>query len=101
MAHDDPQYFCHKCGKEVLMEVKATRFDVCDFCGADLRCCLNCRFHDVSYPNECQEIGTAFIRERDKGNFCGSFEFAKGNEHVKGSIKKDEIKNQLDALFKK
>lgn len=94
-------YFCFKCHKEVLVDVRITRFDTCDFCGTDLRCCYNCRFHDPGYPNECVEIGTAFVRERDRGNFCGSFELRKGKDHLKKDVKKDEVKSALDALFKK
>lgn len=94
-------FYCFKCRKEVLMEVKITRFDVCDFCGAELRCCYNCKFHDVSYPNECMEIGTGFIRERDKGNFCASFEYRKGKEHLGESKKKEDVLKELNSLFKK
>ncbi|OGR01031.1 MAG: hypothetical protein A2284_07370 [Deltaproteobacteria bacterium RIFOXYA12_FULL_61_11] len=98
----DEGFYCYKCKKEVLMEVRITRFDTCDFCGVDLRVCFNCRFHDLSYPNECREIGTAYVRERDRGNFCASFEFAKGKDRLSGAeVAKDEVKSKLDALFKK
>lgn len=94
-------YICHNCKRELeeLEDIrgKVGRQDVCPHCYADLHCCLNCRFHDPNYTNECRENARAFIRERDKSNFCSSFEFKK-NEGDDGS---DEIdaKSQLGNLF--
>ncbi len=94
-------YRCHNC-KKILEELedirgKVGRGDVCPHCYADLRCCLNCRFHDPSYNNECRDDSRAFIRERDKANFCAGFEYKKDD----GEDGSDEIdaKSQLNSLF--
>jgi hypothetical protein len=45
----------------------------CDGCGAELRCCLNCRFHDKSAYNECAEPSAERILEKGRANFCDYF----------------------------
>ena len=55
-------YKCHNCGK-VLEEIediraKVGRQDTCPHCYADLHCCMNCRFHDPGYSNECRETSS-------------------------------------------
>ena len=96
-------YICHNCKKSLDDELedirgKVGRQDVCPFCYSDLHCCVNCRFHDENYTNECREDSRSFIRERDKANFCASFEFIK-NEGEDGS-EEIEAKTQLSDLFK-
>lgn len=96
-------YICHNCKRSLDDELedirgKVGRQDVCPHCYADLHCCLNCRFHDEGYTNECREDSRSFIRERDKSNFCSAFEFAK-DEGEDGSEEID-AKSQLSDLFK-
>ena len=45
----------------------------CERCGADLRCCLNCRFHESSAYNECLEPSAERVLEKDRANFCDYF----------------------------
>ena len=45
----------------------------CDRCGADLRCCRSCRFHDPSAWNECAEPSAERVLEKDRANFCDWF----------------------------
>jgi len=95
-------YKCFNCGKllEELEDIrgKVGRQDVCPHCYADLHCCMNCRFHEPGYPNECRETSTAFVRERDKQNFCAAFEF----KHAEEGDDNEEIdaKSKLNSLFK-
>ncbi len=94
-------YICHNCKHELpeLEDIrgKVGRQDVCPHCYADLHCCLNCRFHDPSYTNECREDSRAFIRERDKANFCASFEFK--NEDPDDGGEEIDAKTKLGSLF--
>jgi len=94
-------YICHNCKRELpeLEDIrgKVGRQDVCPHCYADLHCCLNCKFHAPSYPNECKEGSRAFIRERDKNNFCAAFGY-KLSENEDGSEELD-AKSKLGNLF--
>lgn len=94
-------YVCHSCKKELpeLDDIrgKVGRQDVCPHCYNDLHCCLNCKFHDPSYPNECREDSRAFIRERDKSNFCASFEFKQAE--ADDGTEEIDAKSQLLDLF--
>ncbi|MFH1728580.1 MAG: hypothetical protein ABIA04_09200 [Pseudomonadota bacterium] len=94
-------YFCWKCHKEVDMEVRITRFDTCEFCSNDLRVCYNCKYYDEGMPNSCKEPLSAYIPDREKGNTCGLFEYIKGKEHLQKKTSREDIKSQLDSLFKK
>lgn len=94
-------FFCYKCKKEVDLETKITRFDICEYCGAALRCCINCKYHDSGMPNECREPTSAYIPDREAGNFCGFFQYVKGKDHLGDTETKDETKSKFDSLFKK
>ena len=94
-------YYCHKCHHEVEITTRVMRQDTCEYCGADLRVCLNCKFHDMGMPNECKEPNSAFIADRARGNFCTYFQFAEGKDHLTAKLNKDALKQQFDKLFKK
>jgi len=51
------------------------RGDVCVFCGADLKVCLNCAFHDTAANNECREPMAEPVKDKDRSNFCDYFQF--------------------------
>ena len=59
--------------------------------------CLNCIFYDSSAHNQCLENQAEWVREKDKGNFCGYF--APHNKEKED--KKAHIENQqkLKDLF--
>jgi hypothetical protein len=50
------------------------RRDSCPKCSQDSRVCLNCKFHDRSAYRECREEQAEWVKEKDRGNFCGWFE---------------------------
>jgi len=50
-----------------------SRSALCERCGAELRCCLNCRFHESSAYNECLETSAERVLEKDRANFCDYF----------------------------
>ena len=93
-------YFCYKCHNEVNLEVKPTRFDVCDFCSASLRCCYNCKYYDPGATNECREPNSAYIADQSAGNFCGFFLYIEGKGHLHHVDKKD-IQSKFENLFRK
>tara|TARA_B100001093_G_scaffold508589_1_gene571093 strand:+ start:987 stop:1289 length:303 start_codon:yes stop_codon:yes gene_type:complete len=95
---EEKKYVCHDCGTDVDMSARVQRRDECTTCGADLHVCKNCRFWDPSYQNECRENGSFYIRDREKANFCMSFEFNATLET--DAAEADDARSKLEALFK-
>jgi hypothetical protein len=91
--------YCYNCSDEIVLIDKVVRADTCPSCDRDLRCCKNCRFWDPGAHNQCRENLTEYVPDREKANFCASFEIRKGkpgdSEDIAGA------KAKLDALFKK
>jgi hypothetical protein len=118
----EPRFKCHKCGEELIFDVKIGRRDMCPNCYAYLHCCFNCKYWNPDVHNQCTENQGEFIRDRAEGNFCLYFTFksmddsgddeerkakdrlskAFGGGEVKTSPRTaDEAKARLDALFGK
>ena len=89
---------CHKCRREVPFDTRILRSEECPWCAASLHCCLNCRFHDRTAHNECVEIGTEFIRDRESANYCSAFTFAEGARE--GDDEAEKAKKKLNDLFR-
>ena len=91
---------CHACGAGSTHAGIVSRAATCDACGAELRCCLNCRFHDKSAYNECTEPSAERVLEKDRANFCDYFAprapGAGRSEQTSGSSVDD-----LERLFSK
>lgn len=51
------------------------RSESCPQCRADLRICLNCRFHDLQAAHQCRERRAEPVAEKDSANFCEYFDF--------------------------
>jgi hypothetical protein len=64
---------CHACSADLEVELPLGRSSLCRRCGSDLRCCLNCRFHDLSSYNDCAEPSAERVLEKDRANFCDYF----------------------------
>ncbi|MCA9539107.1 MAG: hypothetical protein KC620_09470 [Myxococcales bacterium] len=96
---EEKKYVCWKCGHEIDMSVKVQRRDSCPSCDADLHVCKNCRFWDPSYHNECRENSSYYIRDREKANFCMSFEFKSTTDTDRHEA--DNARSKLEALFGK
>jgi hypothetical protein len=92
---------CHSCNKELPIGRSVGRRDTCPFCGADLHCCLNCRFFDPSVSKQCCEPAAALVKEKTKANFCDYFVFADSQRSVKPNTDTKQARSALDALFKK
>jgi hypothetical protein len=91
--------FCWKCQDEIVLFDKVVREDTCPSCDTDLRCCKNCRFWDPSAHNQCRENLTEYVPDREKANFCASFEIRSGPLGASEDIV--SAKSKLEALFKK
>ena len=70
-------------------------------CRADLRVCLNCQSYDRSVAQQCRERRAEPVLEKDKGNFCEYFDFARRNWVPKSEKDKraDAAREQLKKLL--
>lgn len=87
--------FCFKCQFKIELEKNKASFrSTCDFCGADLHVCQNCKYYMVGKPNDCFIPNTEFIQDREKYNFCEDFA-PKESLHNDTKIKKEDIFKKL------
>ncbi len=89
---------CFSCGKSMELEGRPGRGDRCSGCGAYLRVCLNCRFHDESAYNECLEPMAERELYKERATFCDYFDFKEGDDS-KGRGEKEESLRKLKELF--
>ena len=99
MFESNLKMFCWTCGAQVSDFVKVASTDSCEACLADLHCSRNCRFYDRSAHNECREGITNYVKDKEKSNFCTSFDFKRGEQGEKADL--SSARSKLDALFKK
>jgi hypothetical protein len=93
---------CHACGAGGVPDDPVPRDATCAKCGADLRCCKNCRHWDARYNNECRETEAELVVEKTRRNFCEYFSWT--SAPFAGAPAKDrtaEARAKLEALFKK
>lgn len=91
---------CYKCNGELDLELNKDigRSEECHHCFASLRCCLMCKFYDISAYNECREPTAERILDKEKPNFCDHFKLS-GGANDDGSEKKSAL-DAANALFK-
>ena len=53
------------------------RGETCAQCRADLRACLNCTSYERTAAYQCRDRRADPVLDKDQGNFCEYFEFAK------------------------
>lgn len=87
---------CHHCKHIWTFEPPMGRRDCCPKCGNDARVCKNCRFYDLSAYRNCREEQAEWVKEKDRGNFCGFFE---ARDTQAPDSKVESARNKLDALF--
>ena len=94
---------CHACAKELDIRPPVGRREVCDFCGSDLHCCLNCAFYKRDSYNDCREPQAARVVEKSRSNFCDYFTFksAPQDGQKQAEEKIGDAKMKLESLFKK
>jgi len=91
---------CWRCGLGIGGAERIGRRAACAGCGAELRCCLNCRFHTPGVHNECQEPQAERQVDRARGNFCEYFAAA-APRAAPGVGVAPTTRAELDALFAK
>ena len=87
---------CHRCGRDIGTVERVGRRDACLGCGADLHCCRNCDFYDVTMHNQCRETQAERQVDKECGNFCDYFHFA---ESRPGAAPQKSARAALDELF--
>ena len=92
---------CHKCKKEIEIEGKVGREELCPHCNSYLHCCLNCKFYDEYAHNKCREPKSEWVSDRERGNFCVYFQLKDCEEDNKSEERKREAKEELERLFGK
>jgi hypothetical protein len=91
---------CHACKKEISADLKVGRKDECPHCRSDLRCCLNCTFHDPRVAKQCRETIAELVKDKSKANFCDHFAFAEGRAGFNAD-RGEQTRKALDDLFRK
>jgi hypothetical protein len=95
-------FACHSCLTPAEVLGVVSRSARCERCGAELRCCLNCRFHESSAYNECLETSAERVLEKDRANFCDYFSprTGAGDGDAKKPAKTPPV-GDLEKLFSK
>ena len=93
---------CHRCGaaSKLLDGEVVSRRDECSSCGADMRCCLNCRHFDPSKNNQCAESEADWLADKESANFCDWFKPRTTVDLVGTKSSNDDAKKAFDDLFK-
>jgi hypothetical protein len=91
---------CHHCGGVVEPPGPVQRTDSCPTCYSDLKCCLNCAFHDPGRDNQCAEPAAEWVPEKAKANFCEFFTAVRPAAGP-GAGAKANARSAFDSLFKK
>jgi len=86
-------------------EARPARTDACIGCGADLKVCLNCKFHDRGAYNSCREPQAERVVDKDRANFCDFFKFreSRGPDETEGrgsGANAEDPMKKLRELFK-
>jgi hypothetical protein len=94
-----PDTQCHQCGAVVRVDEPLARDADCESCGADLRCCLNCRHYDTHFNNSCRENQADPVVDKNRRNFCEFFSFTRERFVKAGSGREAEARKKLEGLF--
>jgi hypothetical protein len=92
---------CHQCGEVWALDGQPGRGEVCMKCRADLRVCLNCQHYDPRVAQQCRERRAEPVYEKNVGNFCEYFEFARREWAPKtgSNTREDAARDKLKKLF--
>ncbi len=94
---------CHACSADLEFDDPIGRSARCPRCGSDLRCCLNCRFHDITSYNDCAEPSAERVLEKDRANFCDYFSpgGSGGIAVASQAAASNDKLSELEKLFRK
>ncbi len=93
---------CHRCGWLWTLRDTPGRSESCPQCRADLRVCLNCKFHDRQAAYQCRERRAEPVAEKDSANFCEYFDFQSREWRAEGGAgdsREDKARADLKRLF--
>jgi|CXWL01.1.fsa_nt_gi hypothetical protein len=110
-APSETSYSCPQCAHTQPIAVDIGPESVCPKCGAELHCCVNCRFFDTSTRWECRQTLPARIANKRSRNACTLFDARTLQTHARdagpsggsgGSVRRDpkDPRAAWDALFK-
>ncbi len=91
---------CHRCRAPLSAEGVVRRNAACPSCGADVRVCRNCRWHDPAAYNACRESQAERVLEKDRGNFCEYFSLGVAGAAQAGRDKGAAARRRLEDLFR-
>jgi len=91
---------CWKCGREIETKERLGFREYCPLCERSLHVCLNCRFYDPAYNNQCRETQAERVVDKERANFCEYFTPRKGGP-AKISSPGGDTRAKLDSLFRK
>jgi len=99
----DGRAHCWSCSAilDIDLDEPVGRNTTCDLCGADVRACRGCSYHDPARDNACREPSADRVLEKDRANFCGFFRLRIDGPRAHGNASVDEAKRRLEALFSK
>ena len=91
-------YSCHACGAEIPPAERIGRRETCTACGAELHCCLNCRFYSPGMHNDCAENQAELVSDKERANFCDYFALRSA---TRAAAPGGSARAKLDSLFRK
>lgn len=83
---------------EVDPTFKIGRLEECPKCGKYLHMCLQCKFYDRSYHNQCRETEAPQVADKESANFCEFFQMGRDVQVENKTV--DDAKKKLEKLFK-
>ena len=86
-------FMCWKCGKKTVINGTVSRSDECPNCGADIRCCRNCKFYAPGAHFDCHETSEELVVDKEKANFCDYFKL---NATI--PVATDKVENAKDVF---
>ncbi len=91
---------CYKCAKKLDFSLPIARSELCPYCGADVRCCKNCKHYSVGSHYDCKEHVDELVVEKELSNFCDWFSLKTDEPSNNVAVSKsDDAKAQFNSLF--
>jgi len=86
---------CYKCKKKIDLPDDKIKFkDRCEYCDSYLHVCKNCKYYSPGKPNDCSILGTEYVTDKEKYNFCEEFKYNETPLEEK-KLTKEEISKKL------
>ena len=92
-------FICANCGKELNIEGRVSRSDLCPNCHAYLHSCINCEFYSPGAHNDCREPQAEYVRDKRGANFCEYFKFKRAKDKGKTGKSGTDARDAFKRLF--